>query len=34
MPVDSNETAESRAHNRRTEIIMAPRLDKLMEILK
>lgn len=27
MPVDSNETAESRAHNRRTEIIMAPRLD-------
>ena len=34
MPVDSNETAESRAHNSRTEIIMAPRLDKLMEILK
>lgn len=34
MPVDSNDTAEGRAHNRRTEIIMAPRLDKLMEILK
>lgn len=34
MPVDSNESAEGRAHNRRTEIIMAPRLDKLMEILQ
>lgn len=34
MPMDSNNTAEGRAHNRRTEIIMAPRLDKLMEILK
>lgn len=33
LPVDSNETAEGRAHNRRTEIIMAPRLDKLMDIL-
>lgn len=34
MPVDANETAEGRAHNRRTEIIMAPRLDKLMDVLK
>lgn len=34
MPVDSNDTAEGRAHNRRTEIIMAPRIDKLMDILK
>ncbi len=34
MPVDDNGTAEGRARNRRTEIIMAPRLDKLMEILK
>lgn len=34
LPVDSNESAEGRARNRRTEIIMAPRLDKLMDILK
>lgn len=34
MPVDANETVEGRAHNRRTEIIMAPRLDKLMDVLK
>ena len=34
MPVDNNESVEGRAHNRRTEIIMAPRLDKLMDILK
>lgn len=34
MPMDTNDTAEGRARNRRTEIIMAPRLDKLMEILK
>ena len=33
-PVDSNETAEGRARNRRTEIIMAPKLDKLFEMLK
>ncbi len=33
MPVDDNGTAAGRARNRRTEIIMAPRLDKLMEIL-
>ncbi len=34
MPVDKNESVEGRAHNRRTEIIMAPKLDKLMDILK
>lgn len=34
MPVNDNETADGRARNRRTEIIMAPRLDKLMDILK
>ena len=34
MHVDDNETADGRARNRRTEIIMAPRLDKLMDILK
>ena len=34
MPVDNNESVERRAHNRRTEIIMAPKLDKLMDILK
>lgn len=34
MPVDNNETADGRTRNRRTEIIMAPKLDKLMEILE
>lgn len=34
MPVDNNESVEGRAHNRRTEIIIAPKLDKLMDILK
>ena len=34
MPVDNNESVEGRAHKRRTEIIMAPKLDKLMDILK
>ena len=34
MPVDNNESVEGRAHNRRTEIIMAPKLDKLMDIFK
>ena len=34
MPVDNNESVEGRAHNRRTEIIMAPKLDKLMDLLK
>ena len=34
MPVASNETADGRSKNRRTEIIMAPRLDKLMQLLQ
>ncbi len=33
-PVDTNSTPEGRAKNRRTEIIMAPKLDKLYEMLK
>ena len=33
-PVDTNESAEGRAHNRRTEIIMARRLDKLLQLLQ
>ena len=33
-PVDDNSTAEGRARNRRTEIIIAPKLDKLYELLK
>lgn len=34
MPVADNATAEGRALNRRTEIIMAPKLDKLMKLLQ
>ena len=34
MPVDDNETAEGRCKNRRTEIIMAPKLDKLFQMLQ
>ncbi len=33
-PVDSNETADGRQHNRRTEIILAPKLDELMQLLQ
>jgi chemotaxis protein MotB len=33
-PVDSNETPEGRARNRRTEIILAPKLDELMRLLE
>ena len=33
-PVDSNETPEGRQHNRRTEIILAPKLDQLMQLLQ
>lgn len=34
MPVATNETADGRSLNRRTEIIMAPKLDKLYQMLK
>lgn len=33
-PIDTNTTPEGRARNRRTEIIIAPKLDKLYEMLK
>jgi chemotaxis protein MotB len=33
MPRESNETAEGRARNRRTEIILSPKLDELMKLL-
>ena len=33
IPVADNETADVRAKNRRTEIIMAPKLDKLFQML-
>ncbi|RYY86314.1 MAG: flagellar motor protein MotB [Chitinophagaceae bacterium] len=33
-PVESNSTPEGRARNRRTEIILAPRLDELMKLLE
>ena len=34
LPVGENDTKESRAKNRRTEIILTPRLDALFEVLK
>ena len=33
-PVDTNDTPEGRQHNRRTEIILAPKLDQLMQLLQ
>lgn len=33
-PVDSNDTAEGRQRNRRTEIILAPKLDELLQLLQ
>ena len=33
-PVDGNETPEGRQRNRRTEIILAPKLDELMQLLQ
>lgn len=33
-PVDTNDTAEGRARNRRTEIILAPKLDELLRLLE
>ncbi len=32
-PVDSNSTEEGRAHNRRTDIILSPNLDKLYQLI-
>jgi chemotaxis protein MotB len=33
-PVDSNATPEGRAHNRRTEIILSPKLDEIYKLLE
>ena len=34
MPVADNKTADGRTLNRRTEIIIAPKLDKLLKLLQ
>lgn len=33
-PVDTNSTADGRAHNRRTEIILSPKLDEIYQLLQ
>jgi chemotaxis protein MotB len=33
FPVETNATAEGKAHNRRTEIILTPQIDKLLDLL-
>ena len=33
-PVDTNDTPEGRQRNRRTEMILAPKLDQLMQLLQ
>jgi len=34
LPVDPAKTSEARAKNRRTEIILTPKLDELMQLMK
>jgi chemotaxis protein MotB len=34
MPLDATDSSEARAKNRRTEIILSPKLDKLLELTK
>lgn len=34
LPIDSEDSAEARAKNRRTEIILTPNLDKLMQLIQ
>lgn len=34
LPIDTNDSAEARAKNRRTEIILTPNLDKLFELIQ
>ena len=33
FPIDNNDNAEARAKNRRTEIILTPKLDELFQII-
>ena len=34
LPVDPAKTSEARAKNRRTEIILTPKLDELMQLME
>jgi chemotaxis protein MotB len=34
MPVDASKTADARKKNRRTEIILTPKLDQLLQMLE